>query len=239
MNLFKNVHESWIPLLHSLAYKEPLVDFLDSLSEISYQPEFEKIFRVFQMPVKDIKVVILGQDPYPRPGDAIGYAFAINKGSKNPVSLRNIIKEIEDTDKDNINKSGEIDLLSWVDQGAFLLNAALTVETGKAGSHLKYWEEFTRTVISFISSENPCTWILWGRRAQSFKGYIKNVFEVKGYNKTTIEEIPIDPTLNYTISAPHPAAEAYAGGKAGFFGSNCFYYTNRVLEKRSLKKIIW
>lgn len=239
MNLFKNVHESWIPLLHSLAYKEPLVNFLTSLRQISHQPEYEKIFRVFTMPVKDIKLVILGQDPYPRPGDAIGYAFAINKDRKDPVSLRNIKKEIVESDLANCNPGNEIDLLSWVDQGVFLLNTALTVETGKAGSHLKYWEDFTKTVISFISSENPCTWLLWGKKAQSYISTIKNPFEVKGYSKTSIEEIPIDPEFNYTISAPHPAAEAYAGGKAGFFGSNCFYYTNRVLEKRSLKKIVW
>jgi len=239
MNLFKNVHESWIPLLHSLAYKEPLVSFLSSLSTMSYQPEYEKIFRVFEMPVKDIKVVILGQDPYPRPGDAIGYAFAINEGRKLPVSLRNIVKEIEATDPFNINNEGDINLINWVDQGVFLLNTALTVETGNAGSHLKYWTDFTKMVVSYISEENPCTWLLWGKKAQGHISNIKNPFEVKGYSRTTIEEIPVDPLFNYTISAPHPAAEAYAGGKAGFFGSNCFYYTNKVLEKRSLKKITW
>lgn len=239
MNLFKNVHKSWIPLLHSLAYKEPLADFLISLNEISFQPGFDKIFKVFEMPLKNIKVVILGQDPYPRPGDAIGYAFAINKDRKDPVSLRNIKKEIIESDLANCNPGNEIDLLSWIDQGVFLLNTALTVETSNAGSHLKYWEEFTKTVISHISRENPCVWLLMGKRVQSNSGYIKNPFIVKGYNKETIEEIPIDTEFNYIISAPHPISEEYADGKAGFFGSNCFYYTNRVLEKRSLNKITW
>ena len=234
------IDESWYPIVN-LLYQEPLLTLRDEvLPKISYQPKRENIFKVFSMPVKDIKVVILGQDPYPRPGDAIGYSFAINQNRKDPVSLRNIKKEIVESDLANCNPGNEIDLLSWVDQGVFLLNTALTVETGKAGSHLKYWEEFTKRVVSHIAMYNPSVWLMWGKKAQSYIPYInKEPFHVKGYSKTTIEKLPINDEWNYIISSPHPAAEAYAGGKAGFFGSDCFYYTNKVLEKKKIPKIIW
>ena len=244
MNLFKNVHESWIPLLHSLAYKEPLVKFLSSLSEISFQPEFEKIFKVFEMPVKDIKVVILGQDPYPKPGDAIGRAYAVSDKSKMPFILRNIEKEIFRTkgievlnqDNDIVDQSWKT-LNHWSEQGVFLLNTTLTVETGSAGSHIRYWKEFTEMIVQFISHENPCIWMLWGSYLKTHGSNIKNPFLVKGYDRESIEEIPIDPELNYIIPGEHPAMLIEEGEEG--FSKDGFYYTNRVLEKRSLKKIIW
>lgn len=238
--MLNKIHKSWYPITN-LLYQEPLKTLNEKvLPEISYQPTKENIFRIFQMPVEKIKVVILGQDPYPKPGDAIGYAFAINKGRKFPVSLKNIIKEVKRSDPDNINPSGEIDLTSWVNQGVFLLNTALTVETGRAGSHLKYWENFTKRVISHISVNNPTIWVFWGKKAQKFIPYIHiNPFHVVRYNRETIEKIPINSHWNYVLKGPHPAAEAYLNGKAGFFGCDHFYFINRILEKKRIKKIIW
>lgn len=236
MNLFRNVHESWIPLLHSLAYKEPLVNFLTSLNEISYQPDYEKIFKVFEMPVKDIRLVILGQDPYPKPGDAIGTAFAVSEKSKMPEVLKNIRKEALQSKEWVAANTDWQNLKHWTNQGVFLLNSALTVETGNAGSHLKYWKQFTETVVSYISAENPCVWMLWGKSAMSYSTKIKNPLIVEGYDKISIEDIPIDPTLNYIIPGEHPAVMSM--GKESF-SNNGFYYTNKILEKRSLKKIIW
>ena len=243
MNLFKNVHESWIPLLHSLAYKEPMVNFLTSLNEISFQPEMSQIFKVFEMSVQDIKVVILGQDPYPIPGAAIGTAYAVSEKTKIPFILRNIEKEVYKTkgvrvlndDNDIVDQSWKT-LTHWSNQGVFLLNTALTVETGNAGSHIKYWKEFTDMVISFISYENPCTWMLWGDYARIRGSKIKNPFLVRGYDRISIEDIPIDPELNYIIPGEHPAKVIEEGQG---FSKDGFYYTNRILEKRSLKKIIW
>lgn len=232
----QQMHEDWIPLFN-LLYQEPLKTLSEEvLPNISYQPKKDNIFKVFEKPMKDIKVVILGQDPYPTPGDAIGLSFVNGRGNT-PVSLRNIYKEIVDS---TTSSNEDIDINKWQEQGVFLLNTALTVETGKAGSHLKYWEDFTKRTISLIAEKQPCIWVLWGMKAQKFIPYIHNCpFHVNGYNKETIEDIPINPDWNYILTAPHPAAEVYAGGKAGFFGCNHFYYINSILKNKNLKEINW
>lgn len=240
MNLFKNVHASWIPLLHSLAHKEPLVKFLDTLKDINFQPSYEEIFKVFEMPVKDIKVVILGQDPYPIPGAATGLSYAIKEDSKPSFILGIVKKEIQesgvktfDMENDSYNT-----LEHLREQGVFLLNTALTVETGSAGSHVKYWKEFTQSVISFISSENPCIWLLWGEGMKRYQTYIKKpVTKVEtSYTRETIEEIPIYFKENYIIEGDHPAAISLGLKK---FSNDSFYTTNVLLRKTSNKEIIW
>lgn len=235
--LLKN--ESWT-YLEQYLHRPPLSTLSSEiLPECSYQPSKENIFRVFNMPVYSIKVVILGQDPYPTPGNAIGYSF-VNGRDKKPVSLRNIEKEIKESDPEHMRYREEIDMKSWTDQGVFLLNTALTVETGNAGSHLKYWKDFTTKVISFISSVNPCIWVMWGKKAQKFIPYIQgnNMF-VDKYDREMIGQLPLKNRANFIFEAPHPAAEAYAGGKAGFFGSDQFFKINRVLMKLNNNPIIW
>lgn len=241
MNLFKNVDPSWIPLLHSLAYQKPLVDFLESLKEESFQPAQAQIFRVFEMPVKEIKVVILGQAPYPKPGDAVGLAFAVSQNSKIPVLLQNIQKEIHETE--GIDKNFE-DVLTdtWKTlehlerQGVFLLNTSLTTKTGESNSHPDMWEKFTSKIISYISFENPCVWLLWGKKARSYSATIKNPVIVTGYDRETIEEIPIDPEINYIIPGDNPMVVSMGEET---FSKEGFYYTNILLGKKSLNKIIW
>lgn len=245
MNPIEVIDKSWQPII-SLLYEEPLKTLREKvLPEISYQPQKMDIFRVFEMPVDKIKVVILGQSPYPTPGDATGLSFATNKDRKLPVSLRIIQKEIIDSaaettvelNRDSINWRT---LDHWRQQGVFLLNAALTVETGKAESHLKYWEDFTKRVVSFISVKNPCLWLLWGAKAQKFTPYINSCpFLVKGYNQTTIQNIPINNKYNYILTAPHPATEAYIGNSTGFYGSNHFVFVNNILKKLKIKTINW
>lgn len=239
MNLFKDVHKSWIPLLHSLAYEETLMNFLNNLSELSYQPMYEKIFKVFQMPVNDIKLVILGKEPYPIPGLSNGLAYAINQDNKIPKILKCVKSEIFKSNVDinnNFYENTYNNLEHLEKQGVFLLNSALTVETANSGSHLKYWKKFTERVISFISEEKPCIWLLWGRQALSFSPKIINPLLIKGYDNETIEEIPIDPKLNYIIPGKNPIISSMGGMD---FSNNGFYYTNQILEKRSLKKITW
>ncbi len=240
----QNIHKDWYPIMN-LHYQEPLSTLFESiLPEISYQPQNEDIFRAFEMPLKDIKVVILGQDPYPSPHVANGLAFAVNQDTAFPVSLKNIAKEIGDSTLNtlvNIDYNGNIwkTLEHWKDQGVFLLNTALTVETGKPGSHLKYWEEWTKRVISHISVNQPCIWLFWGSKAQKYIPYIKkNSLVVSGYDKNTIENIPINDDYNYVLQSSHPAAEAYQNN-AGFFGCNHFYYVNSILKNKSLNEIKW
>ncbi|ALN97167.1 uracil-DNA glycosylase [Flavobacterium phage FpV4] len=243
------IHFSWLPLLTGLLNQEEMLRLNQEVLPTSiYYPEKQNIFRVFQKPVSEIKVVILGQDPYPTKGNANGLAFAVNSDVKLPVSLRNIYKEIEQEDLVNKKLSHTLNeynpewrtLEHWEQQGVFLLNTALTVESGKAGSHLKYWENFTKKVIWYIASTNPCIWLLWGKKAQMFISNMpKNtLFDVKGYSKETIKDVPNSPYMNYILRAAHPAAEAYSSN-AGFFGCNHFSYVNTILEKKSLNKINW
>lgn len=243
MNPTEIIHESWKPLLGEL--------YQEKLSTLSYQvlpnilayPQKENIFRVFKQPVSSIKVVILGQDPYHLPNYANGLAFAVNENNKVPSSLANIRKELLDSCSlpQSFYAGSWQTLEHWEEQGIFLLNTALTVEAGKPASHLRYWEDFTRRVIWFISNEQPCIWLLWGKKAQSFKIYMstKNkTIQVKGYTKETIEKIVADPYANYVLTASHPAAESYQKD-AGFYGCNHFYFVNKILEQLSLKTINW
>lgn len=145
---------------------------------------------------------------------AIGYSFAVNEDIGKPVSLRIIEKEVGH----EINRTLQL----WRDQGVFLLNTALTVEEGKAGSHSKYWEDFITNVISYISNKNPCIWLLWGKHAQKYKHLIQGNGEG-----------------NAILTAPHPAAEAYSGGTAGFLGCNHFKIVNSILDKQHKQQINW
>lgn len=245
--MIPNIDESWKPIT-SLLYQEPLTILKEQiLPNCSYQPKKENIFKVFQMPVNQIKVVILGQDPYPTPGNAIGRAFAVSENTKIPVNLRIIQEETikEGIPRYSVKEDGSFSdkwktLQHWQDQGVFLLNTALTVETGRAGSHLKYWEEFTKMVISYISVTQPCIWLLWGKKAEKFIPYInQNPFFVKNYDKETIKSIPSNEDWNYILTAPHPAAEVYMGGNAGFYGCNHFIYTNEILKNLKKQTINW
>lgn len=230
LQLEEKFHESWHPVMH-LLYEEPLKTLNERiLSRISYQPSLENIFNVFSMPVEDIKVVILGQDPYPTAGDAVGYAFAVPKDIRIPTSLNIIFKELQREYADNnilvddtfmLKPTEWKTLKHWVKEGVFLLNTALTVETGKAGSHLEYWKKFTGNVVNYIAHKNKdAIFILWGRKAQAFKPWMIT-------KETTI------------LEAPHPAAEAYSGGKAGFYGCGHFKKVNEILASKNLTTIQW
>lgn len=154
------------------------------------------------MPISSIRLVILGQDPYPNKGDAIGYAFATGR-EKKPASFKIIERELGHTLPN--------DLSSWREQGVFLLNTALTVKEKSPGSHILYWKEFTECVIRSISKDNPTGWLLMGRYAQRYKMFI---------NKNT----------NIVFETPHPAAETYSGYTAGFLGSGIFNTINTNLS---------
>lgn len=249
MNPKERIHKDWYPVMN-LLYQEPLKTLSEKiLPEISFQPSPENIFRVFEKPISDIKVVILGQDPYPSPQVANGLAFAVNEETATPVSLKNILTQLEGEyifSNNTVDMSKNIDTINqwktlqhWEAQGVLLLNTALTVETGKPGSHLKYWEEWTKRVIRLISTNNPCIWLFWGRKAQNYIPYINGqIMRASGYTKETIDYIPINSDFNYIFEANHPASEAYSD-KAGFFGCNHFYYVNSILRNKSINEIKW
>lgn len=170
--------------------------------------------------------------PYPTPFEAVGLSF-VNGTKKIPASLRIIYEELN---KEGFNKP---DIHTWYNQGVLLLNTALTVESGKAGSHISYWKGFTSKFIQQFSKEKPCIWILWGKHAQNYIPYIHNPFIIKNYSLETIKDIPVTPYYNYILSSAHPAAETYTGGKAGFYNNNHFIYTNIILELLKKKQIQW
>lgn len=165
---------------------------------------------------ENLKVVLLGQDPYHRIGQAMGLSFSVPRGVRVPPSLRNIYKELQDDLGCTIPNHG--DLTSWADQGILLLNAMLTVEEGKAGSHKKLgWQGFTDAVIQTISEQKEgVLFLLWGKFAQS---------------KATL----IDENRHHVLQAAHPSPLA----RGAFFGSKHFSTTNRILREVGKEIIQW
>jgi uracil-DNA glycosylase len=183
----------------------------DKLGKVIYPPR-KDVFNAFNKTTpQNVKVVIIGQDPYHGYGQANGYCFSVKKGAKVPPSLKNIFKELNADIGCEIPKHGEI--TGWAEQGVFLLNSILTVEEKKPSSHQGIgWEIFTNKVIQTISeNQEKVVFILWGTYARKKKDLIN-------HNKHLI------------IESAHPAAEIYTGGKAGFFGSKPFSRANQFLS---------
>lgn len=181
-------------------------------------PAGSDIFRAFELtPVPNVRVVILGQDPYHGPGQAHGLSFSVPPGVVLPPSLQNIAKEIHEDLGLPLPMQGNLD--AWARQGVLLLNATLTVEAGKAGSHQKQgWEPFTDAVIQYINrSQSGIVFILWGRYARE-KGQL------------------IDPYRHHVLTAAHPSP--FAADK-GFFGCKHFSRTNAILEQQGKAPIDW
>lgn len=236
------IHPSWQPVLSCLNQEAFLTFKNEILPNTLYYPEAQHIFRVFCMPLSQIKVVILGSGPYPVPQQSSGLAFATKEGIRTPASLKIIQKEL-----DNLGLAGNSSLLKswsslehWQEQGVFLLNIALTVESGNPGSHEVYWEDFIKRVIYFIGSKQPCIWLLWGHKAQRFAVNLpaKSVFRVQGYDRETIKQIPISEDYNYVLKAEHPGSEAFKTD-AGFLNCNHFLYVNEILSRKREKIINW
>ena len=213
------MHSSWEEIFNNY----PKIDELNNMiKEIDEQrltktiyPPREQVFRVFDLPLKDIKVVILGQDPYHNPDQACGLSFSVNDGVPLPKSLINIYKELHDDLGIKPAKTGNLE--SWFKQGVFLLNAVLTVEKNSPASHSKMgWENFTDYIIENISEKNEnVVFVLWGAYARS-----KNKL--------------IDPSKHKIIESAHPSPlSAYRG----FFGSKVFSQINSYLSENDRETI--
>lgn len=181
-------------------------------------PKINHVFRAFIDPGK-IKVVILGQDPYHN-GSAVGYCFSVLPGNKINPSLRNIYKELK-RDGNKVTEDGV--LTHWVDQGCFMLNTALTVETGCADSHTEFWYDFTENVIQWlVSRKDNIAWLLMGSKSQKFQQFI--------------------PKHHFTFCTSHPspfsAHKSYRDIPA-FLGSGAFTEINKYLKSNGEKPIKW
>lgn len=218
----KNIGESWRKHL-STEFEKPYFKQLERFVDDEYQnneiyPPHNLIFRAFNScSFEDIKVVILGQDPYHGPKQANGLAFSVNDGMKFPPSLRNIYKEMHEDLNIPISDKGNLE--DWARQGVLLINATLTVKANAAGSHQKKgWEEFTDAAIKALSEQREkLVFILWGSYAQK-----------KGAQ--------IDSTKHHIIKSAHPSP---LSAHRGFFGSKPFSQTNKYLNEQGLDTINW
>jgi uracil-DNA glycosylase len=201
-------------------YMMGLKSFLDTelKSKATIYPDKSDIYNAFNVtPFENVKVVILGQDPYHGPGQAHGLAFSVKQGIKTPPSLVNIYKELKSDLGMDIPKHGF--LQSWAKEGVLLLNSTLTVEQGKAASHQKRgWEQFTDKVIDVINAEKEnVVFMLWGAPAQK-----------KGAR--------VDASKHLVLKAPHPSP---LSSYRGFFGCKHFSQANRYLIEKGLNPIDW
>ena len=216
------IEQSWKDALapeFGKPYFEQLVRFLHErkAAGATLYPPGSQIFHAFELtPVPAVKVVILGQDPYHNPGEAMGLSFSVPDGVRMPPSLRNIFTEIEQDL--GIRMSGRTNLEPWARQGVLLLNSILTVEAGMAASHRGIgWQEFTDAVISYLSANRTgIVFLLWGNFAKA---------------KASL----IDTSRHHVLMAAHPSP--LAGG--AFFGCRHFSKTNQILESEGLVPIDW
>ncbi|MBQ1694128.1 MAG: uracil-DNA glycosylase [Bacteroidales bacterium] len=200
-------------------YFAELVSFLHASKDAGTRiyPPGGQIFKAFELtPLPEVKVVILGQDPYHGPGQAMGLSFSVPDGIPAPPSLKNIFKEIED--ELGVQMSGRTNLERWARQGVLLLNAILTVEAGKAASHSAIgWQTFTDAVIKCISDNcSGVVFMLWGNFARSKKDLI-------------------DSGKHFVLEAAHPSPLA----RGAFFGCGHFATANRLLEAQGKAPIDW
>lgn len=210
---------SWKEIFKNYPKRNELGITVDNINKkrqtVTIYPPKELVFKVFDLPLQDIKVVILGQDPYHNPGQACGLSFSVNDGIPLPKSLINIYKELYDDLGITPAKTGNLE--KWFKQGIFLLNSVLTVEEYSPASHSNVgWQDFTDYIIETISQKNNnIVFVLWGSYARS---------------KKTL----IDSSRHKIIESPHPSPlSAYRG----FFGSKVFSRINSYLEEVGKKPI--
>ena len=216
------IGNSWDDKLKIIWESEGFKKFLDIIkNEYNTKTVFPPKNYVFEAlkrtPYENVKVVIMGQDPYHGQGEAHGLSFSVQKGIKLPPSLKNIYKELE-SDL-GIKPALYGDLSQWADEGVLLLNSVLTVEKDKAASHKNLgWERLTDYIIKVLNEKKePVVFILWGNFAKEKKKYITN------------------PT-HYIIESAHPSPFS---ANYGFFGSKPFSKTNNFLKSKNISEINW
>jgi len=217
-----NIASEWKTLLEAEFQKPYFIELSQKVGEEYLRsevfPEISNIFRAFELvSPHEVRVVILGQDPYHTPGVADGLAFSTLPGNRIPPSLLNIFKEIES--EFGVAPDKNPDLTRWAKQGVLLLNASLSVQSGKANSHADYgWHIFTDAVIRTISeTQEHVVFMLWG----SFAGK---------------KEDMIDREKHLVLTSPHPSP---LSASRGFFGNGHFKNANRYLKNHNRNEIDW
>ena len=216
------IDPSWKEKLHQ-EFEKPYFHELSTFVRNEYEtkvvfPNPKNVFRAFDVcPFEQVKVVILGQDPYHGPKQAHGLSFSVEKGVRNPPSLQNIFKELESDLGHPVNHEG--DLTRWANQGVLLLNATLTVRRGEAGSHQgKGWEVFTDAAIKTLNVEREhVVFMLWGNYARK-----KGEF--------------LDRTKHLVLEAAHPSPFS---AHSGFFGCKHFSRANEYLAEHGRAPVMW
>jgi uracil-DNA glycosylase len=217
-----SIEESWKTILNEEFSKDYFINLTEIIKKdraegIRIFPPGPLIFNAFnKTPFDKVRVVIIGQDPYHRPGQAHGLSFSVPDGIKPPPSLINIYKELKEDIGLSPSSSGNLE--RWTSQGVFLLNAILTVRAGEAASHRKIgWELFTDAVIKILSDKKEgLIFLLWGNFARGKKSLI-------------------DQSKHHILEAAHPSP--LAGG--AFFGCRHFSKTNEILRQQGNKEIKW
>jgi uracil-DNA glycosylase len=217
-----SIHKSWLPLFekHNLINCGIETKSIQLPSEITNQinnniniyPPKEKIFRIFEMNLNEIQIVLLGQDPYHRLGQAHGLSFSVSDKIKIPPSLKNIYKELQNNFPERNYTFNSGNLEKWFqNEKIFLLNASLTVIDGKPGTHIKLWKDFTDDVIKYIAENNKkCIFLLLGNFAKEKAQFIEDKSRI--------------------LTCPHPSPLA-----RGFIGSEIF----KKVEEKLGKSIDW
>ena len=226
MNLAKDWQEKLKECLNAPQFSKLLEKVEAQYKKHSICPPKDKIFNAFNLcPVKDVRVVILGQDPYFNPGQAMGLAFSVNAECmmqkakpriQFPPSLTNIIKEIRECFGECSVEDG--DLTPWARQGVLLLNTCLTVRQGAPLSHAELgWDFFINAVIEFLNTKDGIVFVLWGNNAKKYKPMLTNA-------------------ENLVLTAAHPSP---LSAHNGFFGCRHFCKINDFLKSRDKKPIVW
>ncbi len=197
------IHETWLPLFEKYEFD------LDSIyADGEVYPPREHVFRVFEQDVREIRILLLGQDPYHGEGQAHGLSFSVPDGEKIPPSLKNIYKELQMNfpERNYVFDTGNLEKWFYREK-IFLLNASLTVKRGQAGSDMCIWEDFTDEVIQYVSEKNQqCVFLLLGNYAKSKSKFIKNKSKI--------------------VAEVHPSPLA-----RGFIGSKVFTRVENVLGR--------
>ena len=214
----------WDKVFKSFIFSSEFTDILSKLYELSvadkrFTPTLKQLFRAFEeCPYDDLKVVFIGQDPYPQIGVADGISFSCGNTNKVQPSLRYIFEEIERTVYQEFPSYQDPDLTRWSKQGILMLNTALTVEVGKIGSHYDIWKPFTAYMLDYLNNHNKeLIYVYMGKKAEEWS-------VLTGDN-------------NYKFTVKHPASAAYNGSK--WDSNDIFNKISKLVEENNGQKIIW